>query len=100
MKRQLKSYRSRALVLGILAALIFTVTGSFGHEHHDGREKDTCPYDLFLQQYTAVESGDIRLVLPDYLFALIITSEIEFSYFTLYYYGNAYPNAPPFTAES
>ena len=86
----------KKLVVGtILIALFTSVTTSFGHTHDDGREKTDCPYDLFLQQYTALESEDIRLTVPEAVFEPRFTAENEYYFCHFSWRNSAYPNAPP-----
>ncbi len=82
-------------MLAVLAAFVVSVAASYGHTHHDGHEKHDCAYDLFLQQHTAVESAEIKLFLPEDLFAPVVSRNCTHGVSSLLHYNTAYPNAPP-----
>ncbi len=82
-------------MLAVLAAFVVAVAASYGHTHDDGHEKNNCVNDLFLQQYTAIESTEIKLFLPENLFTPVVTRECRPEVASSLHYNTAYPNAPP-----
>lgn len=95
MSAQKKLHFPKLVMLAVLAAFVVSVAASYGHTHDDGHEKHDCAYDLFLQQYTAIESAKIKLILPADLFSPLLSRHGENTVFSFLRYNTAYPNAPP-----